>query len=399
MATKIKYKGKIISLNPGDIIALNTKNKLIEDDVTVEVGISSGSGSGECSGEHIIEVDTLPTENINETDLYKCGDSYYKSGVNPFSDLILVYDDGTTQSFDTIAPGFGMTYSFNIIPTKITENIQVSDNDTIYHWYYIEDENDVFLYMDPDSTGTNDWYTWGELADSTFNGIISDISEATTTGYYTLSSLVWTSYSNGQMVVEVDELPTENIDSDALYKYNDGLHQYKAEFTDIIVLNNGEPLSLVAAYVQLIGAVFELYYVKTIPTENIVVSGETSSGILFACYYVEDVNDIFVYGDFEKTGTNTWNSFTAEMDMTNGGMISDTSQATDASAVYALGERGWKSYVIVSGSITITENSTVDVKDKESVTVAVPSVYSYQTVAELPTDATNGSIAIVFGGE
>ena len=111
-------------------------------------------------------------------------DLYYVWGSDEFSDVILV-GDGVAASFAVMARSNGMTYSFNTIPTKTTEDISVSDMDNnIFHWYYIEDENDIFIFGDLDGTGANDWVSASVVFGVTYKGVVADISEATEDGYY-----------------------------------------------------------------------------------------------------------------------------------------------------------------------------------------------------------------------
>lgn len=145
-------------------------------------------GGGECSERHIVEVAELPTENIDTEVLYKCGDRYheYVDG-GAFSDFIIV-QEGEAMSFVEIATEMGYTYSFNTIPTRTTENIQLSDLDTLWHWYFIEDENDIFFNY-------GDWMSWGQITQSTFNGTIANASQAVDDGYYAVGgSLGWINY-------------------------------------------------------------------------------------------------------------------------------------------------------------------------------------------------------------
>lgn len=61
--------------------------------------ISSIESGGECTGTHVIEVDTLPTENIDENAVYFCNGKYYKydasegSAVYAFNETINFPDD------------------------------------------------------------------------------------------------------------------------------------------------------------------------------------------------------------------------------------------------------------------------------------------------------------------
>ncbi len=178
----IQYNGSAItSLFPGQTATLKCKGMKMEDDVVVAVAESVG---GSCDGDHVIEVDELPTEDIDEGAVYSCGGKYYK-WVNEFADLIIY--DGGAMSYKEMASQLGLTLTFNTIPTKTTDGILESDMQTTMHCYYIEDEADVFIYMGE----------WSALSDMGLvnGGVISDISEATTDGCYYALIGVWKGYS------------------------------------------------------------------------------------------------------------------------------------------------------------------------------------------------------------
>ena len=187
---------------------------------------------------------------------------------------------------------------------------------------------------------------------------------------------------SGNHIIEVDELPTENIDETALYKVGDSYYKYGGEFKDVIQVENGTATSIVELYEQY-GLTIELFRVKTKPTENIVIT-DFETGVA-AIYYVEDDGDAFTYDG------SAWNAIGAT------GIISDASEATEDGIYVIYAE--WVSYVVVSGNLKIVESGTHDVSTYASATVNVPASYMAQTVAELPTDATDGSMAIVLGGE
>ena len=175
-------------------------------------GTHEGGGSGECSGEHIIEVDELPTVNIDEGAVYKQN--------FPFYDTILSFYGVSSMGMNGV-----------VVATKPTENIKVSDlNNNLIYLYCVEDENDIFFYTDA-------WYSLGEVAFEgavTFKGFINDESEATEEGYYCLSKSKYYKYSNGDWqlmmnVIECDELPTENIKENILYVKEGRYYEYYVE--------------------------------------------------------------------------------------------------------------------------------------------------------------------------
>lgn len=167
---------------------------------------------GECSGKHVIEVDELPTENIDTNAVYKVGDTLMYDYTDGFTDFIVNY--GTVQSMKSDCSGL---YSASTKP----DNPQITNLDEgIVYLYYIEDENDVFVYGDPAASGTNSWMTFGELyallgvSGLTFKGTISDISEATEQGYYAQLG-AWKEYSIPTGELEITEDGTYDVSDKA----------------------------------------------------------------------------------------------------------------------------------------------------------------------------------------
>lgn len=204
-------------------------------------------------------------------------------------------------------------------------------------------------------------------------------------------------------IIEVDTLPTEG-DEKALYKMGDTYYKYSDAFKDILIVQNGVAQSLVEAYTQM-GATLELYYVKTRPTENVKVNSTQTEMYL---YYVEDENDILacLSGEIAGSDTNEWMSLTTSMDATNGGAITDISQATTEGAMYALVEQGWERLIPESqaGSPPPTTEEKTIVPSKETQEV-VPSQADYLlskvTVKPIPADyiIPSGNVTITGNGD
>jgi hypothetical protein len=192
-------------------------------------------------------------------------------------------------------------------------------------------------------------------------------------------------------VVEVDTLPTENIEENALYKIGNVYNKYEEIFEDMIVVFDGEKNSLN----DIFGAYY--IYVKKRPVENISISSDEQ----FFLYYIENEKDIFVYGDFEKNGNNRWVTL-AELSIWNGfkcgGAIEDINDANEEETYYAVVRKGWRSYIEPIGYLKITENGVHNIAEKEHVYVSVPTMSIVQAYADLPTDVSAGSWAIVLGG-
>ena len=200
---------------------------------------------------------------------------------------------------------------------------------------------------------------------------------------------------NEPHVIEVDELPTENIDENAVYSCGGGLYKWVNKFEDFIAVYGtaeGDIESLVELYGSN-GAEISLNIIPTKTTEGIL---ESNLSTIFHLYYIEDENDTFMYTS--ALGTPMWVS-TSMLGMANGGAISSIDEITETGCYYAVIVK-WASYFSPTGKLSITENGTYNVKDKSSVIVDVvkPQAFMVQSVAELPDDALEGSLAIVLGG-
>ena len=73
---EIIYNGEIIApLNAGQVATLECAGQKMATNVVVKANIPDGAVI--CSGNHVIEVDVLPTSNIDETSIYFCQGKYY----------------------------------------------------------------------------------------------------------------------------------------------------------------------------------------------------------------------------------------------------------------------------------------------------------------------------------
>jgi hypothetical protein len=268
------------------------------------------------------------------------------------------------------------------------------------HVYYIEDENDIFIYGDLDGSGTNAWYNGTTVFEGApNNGAISDISEATESGYYFILG-----------------------DQGTYYTYKESDKGFKG-----LILAFGEAQFPLEALLGSNGAIINYFNVKTRPTENI---QESDGSSIYNFYYIEDENEILLYIDGE------WLDIQTAMNIPYLGVIGEVIISPDSLGLYAMIEDGWTDYTHSAGQLIITENGGYDVSTKKSVLVSidtdipdgyiqpsgtitlvangehdvkyyekaivnvtVPSSYMAQSVSELPADANDGSFAIVLGGE
>ena len=179
-------------------------------------------------------------------------------------------------------------------------------------------------------------------------------------------------------VIEVDELPTENIDDNALYKVGDAYYQHKGEFLDIWVLDDytDDLESVVKVYTEQ-GANVQLYYAKTKPTDNIQITDARAN---FHVYFIEDEDNAFVYmqGMWIDIGTALELPYIGAVENTENIIVRS---AEDVWGLYAVVHKGWKKYPWVhqevtsdTGALLIEGNGTYDVSTQERVTVDVDSV-------------------------
>lgn len=268
----------------GDTTITSVVNSLI-------TGYGQGGGSGgECSGNHIIEVDTLPTENIDEEAIYKVEKA--------FGDIV-IYNGEVASSLLEKMPT-AQCYS---VATKPTENIVESNLADIWAFYYIENENDIFLYANIGNGA--EWLSLSLLTDMTFQGAISDVSEASSLGYYAVGGTSYYQYVNGtweRMIYEskIPPVPEPTTEERTVTPQT---------YTQTVTPSSADYLSKVT--------------VNPIPSN----------------------------------------------------------------------------YIVPSGTKTITENGTHDVNTYSSARVEIPTTYTVQTVADLPSNALDGALAIVLGGE
>ena len=96
----------------------------------------------------------------------------------------------------------GGKFDVIVVKDKPTENIKVFDPDIpIMCGYFVENENDIFLYVDWTGEGNPSWVSLSVVlfeGQVTYGGHITDVSEATDpTKYYTNAVQKFYKYSNG----------------------------------------------------------------------------------------------------------------------------------------------------------------------------------------------------------
>ena len=218
----------------------------------------------------------------------------------------ITYADGTLNDLCALGGATVVnTSNAAILPTKTTDGVLESDGQNNMHFYYIEDENDIFLYVDMAGTGTPDWVSMGAMdASMSFKGAIEDISEATEEGYYALIYYV----EPGKNFTVVGYDPA----------------------TEAVISVVPHLMSEMEAT-----CVFEETVLPTKTTDGIKLS-DVSTGIVYL-YYIEDENVVAFCAVNPSTGETMWGT----LDELTGsvpclGIITDKSEATDPNGYYVL---------------------------------------------------------------
>lgn len=154
------------------------------------------TSGGSSSGGQIIEVTALPTANIDKTAIYLMDGAYYRYG--PQFDNIAWADDGNILAIsEVLCMAFGIEMcKFLYVETRPTENVSLFDFSDSVCFYYIADENNVFIYVE-NQDGEFVWVPYDAIGFSyEFAGVVSSTSEITADGAYAIISNGWRRYVN-----------------------------------------------------------------------------------------------------------------------------------------------------------------------------------------------------------
>lgn len=173
-------------------------------------------GGGDFSGEYVIPVDELPTENIDTNALYLCKGAYYKP--TEFGDIVDVFAIIDAENSGLLTQYYasqGTTVRFDIIPTRNSDVSAPADDEVL--WCFIEDENAILGYA-----GEYGWLPISVIlgAELPFGGFITDTSEATEPGYYALMTRGWTKYLAPTGTLEITESGTYDVSEYASAEVN-----------------------------------------------------------------------------------------------------------------------------------------------------------------------------------
>ena len=386
-----------IELKKSRGIKLLTKGKICEDDITITPKLKSETFTENgtypipegFAGHGLITVDVKSS--VSVTGVYTFNDSIVKTGAREFSS----YDDTGYGEYISDVNNYIVcknddgTFSYILPVYVLAENIFL----VFRHEGEIGEEAGSDIYYEDYNR---------ESVDNQLSGLVVNINSAPSnlTEWILANATPESSGGGGECsgthVIEVDELPTEDIDESVVYLYDGKYHKYASEqLVDVLVdlYGNGEFVGYVEVMTEYgLGDFFSVNTIPTKTTDGILVTDEDEDYVHM--YYIIDEKDIFIFDGSTWISAEDWFG-------DNGGPVSDKSEATDTNCYYALLQGGWMIYQTVSGAITITENGTYDVSDKKSVSVMVsppPVAIMVQTVADLPSDLPNGSLAYVLEG-
>lgn len=379
-----------------------THTYLTDAIATLEEGYNksdSSGGSSECSGDHIISVAELPEKGV--------AGGIYKLKM-PFSDLIMVYGSGAyvISYAEVAAEDETLTVSFNTIATYPTEeelaSLLESDGNAAMHLYHVESEENIFVKME------GEFITLATAFDTEFSGFLTDKSEASGDGMYAIGggtayymyydglqdvilgdSTGYESLTEGMANVQLfcaDDFPADPSPTDlttetfvAYYIKNDTVNDIYLYY-DSVWMTLGEFYnSVVGVTISFAG---EIHDPSLISAEGYYALTNVYDRMVFE-------SDVYVPTSEEKTVTPT----TYDQEITP----SDADYLKKVTV-----EKIPSNYIIPTGEQTYNENGEFDVTSIKKAIIAIPdkaTVYTVQTVDELPADAVDGSLAIVLGGE
>ena len=221
----------------------NWFDKLFIDEAKPAMNRHSGGSGGDSI---VVDVDELPTENVDESKIYRVSSKLYIGAL----ELVLVDDTPITLTdiLNNNAIRFGDITSLDYyivdeLPSTGNKSVESEDDGvftTLYHIYIVRESGVPYVTFD----GTQ-WVTGSDgitlIPLGEYNGTITDISQATNTGYYTLISFSQSNTLYGISdeannktvyehngtewvecsvisVIDVEELPTENVDPNKIYR-------------------------------------------------------------------------------------------------------------------------------------------------------------------------------------
>lgn len=184
-----------------------------------------------------------------------------------------------------------LSEGFHYVKTKPTENIAESSEDgSISNPYYVEDENDVFFYIN------GVWTPFSALTGMTYKGTVENAVDATEIGYYAV-------------------IGTEEV-----------YCKYVNEVENVVWVRNGTATKITELILST-----SFYTIPTMTDEGILKSNGGDNAYI---YYIEDEQDVFMYN-------GGWRSLNYNFGTLHG-EITDIADAVENG--YYILRNAWKCY-------------------------------------------------------
>lgn len=206
-------------------------------------------------------------------------------------------------------------------------------------------------------------------------------------GYAGLGKVVVAAPEPDAKIIDVDELPTTDIDDSVYYRMDGKLYKHRAEtavgtwvLNETITARSTGNFFVTGTYQDSPFTVFQYYSNGKL--------GGAYIGYFLICYgSVSNSVSSFYYDESGKSSLSgtvyLWSSGESVNSTVENRTVTITggADATDPDLITWLEENAvrqgdnsdWDCYLVPSGSVEITENGTVDVADKKEVVVGVPS--------------------------
>ena len=327
------------------------------------INIGEGDFSNSSS---IIDVETLPTEDIQEGVFYRI-----PKFTEPTADIYIADGDNsgiTCLTLQEYGQKIGVPinvhiYRVDAVPAQMTISTESASSITVHA--YVLPSGIVWINTSEGTLQTA--ITLGQYLALPDGGAVTDISKVTTPAIYTVlidaevcgynyylyENGKWVEYSRGSSsggIIEVDSLPIENIQEGVFYKV------YKEPIAEIYIAGIDESERIcftLEDYAALLGVTFQVitHIVDELPEAmNASILGDSS--ILLHAYILKSTG--FVYASIDGTRENaiTAGEYLA---IPNGGWSEDATEETEMALYtvleedsYFIYENGtWKHYTSV----------------------------------------------------
>ena len=207
---------------------------------------------------------------------------------------VYVFIDNSWISMKNIIERDGGKIYVIVVKDKPTENIKVTDlNSMTIYGYFVENENDIFLYTDLTGEGNPSWLSLGSVplfGQATYGGHITDVSEATDpTKYYTMSFQTFYKDSNGWIEYKYGGIiPDGTWTVSGVAPYNETIDISKYQYVEINVRGGSGQYTITSNGTYNVER-YSSVYVNVVPSSG--TKSITSNGVYDVSDYASvDVN-------------------------------------------------------------------------------------------------------------